>query len=421
MKLTGCRKGSLTVESAIVLPFIICIIISIAFIMRIAHVHSVVQHALNDSANELSTYSYLYSISNIKNINDQVEDISSDKEKTAVTHLDVAIGSITSLGQKVNQAKEAASNPQDTDLDEMGQIYKDGKADVSKLKSIYDEIKGHPNGWKGGAKKEVLGFATLAAHGLFEKGKEEITEITMKIMMRKHIATDKYDENTRLLNLNVEKGYEGLDFTGTRLFKDKRSIDIIVTYRIKPFLPINILPDIKMVQRAYVMGWMDGDGKYPGRDEAETPVTDQSTIWDLPVLKRGSEFQKILGANVLNSTDGAVDKYEPSTGNAVNIRSIDITLPSFGDLPYLKRTIKTEMDKTLNYTGKIRTADSDGKEAEYDIKSREVLVVIPEGSITKEIEALGAQFNLQYAGKVKLKFQELFEKKTPVQSDSGKD
>ncbi len=414
----------MTVESAIVLPVIICVILSIAFIMRITYVHSVVQHALNDSANELSTYCYLYSISGLKELNNQVEDISSNKEGTAVTHLDTAIGSITSLGQKADELKDAASNPLEADLDQISQIYKDGKADISKLKGIYDDIKGHPKGWKGGAKKEVLSFATLAAHGLFEKGKEELTEVIMKIMMRKHFATDKLDENTRLLNLNVEKGYDGLDFTGTRLFKDKQTVDIIVTYRIKPALPINILPDIKIVQRAYVRGWLDGDGKHSQRFQKNSNSYDDaadSSVWELSPLKRGAEIQKRFNANVISSTDGAVDRFDPSTGTATNLRSIDITLPSFGDLTYLKKTIKEEMDKTSKYAEKIKILDQNGKEASYDIKSREVRVIIPKGSRSKVIESLDSEMNAQYGGKVKLVFEEYLEKKASTPNEQEKE
>lgn len=425
MGLIKGRRGSLTVESAIVLPVIICIILSIAFIMRITYVHSVVQHALNDSANELSTYSYLYSISNLQDLNNQIEGISSDKESTAVNHLDTILGSITSLGQKAEDVKEAASNPLEADIEGIAQIYKDGKADISKLKGIYDEIKGHPKGWKGGGKKEVLSFVTLAAHGLFEKGKGELTGVIMKIMMRKHFATDKQDENTRLLNLNVENGYEGLDFTGTRLFKDKQTIDIIVTYRIKPFLPINILPDIKIVQRAYVRGWLDGDGKHSqiyqkGSADSSSHAADKS-LWGLTPLVRGNEIQEVFNANVISSTGGAVDKFEPSTGKGINIRSIDTTLPSYEDAAQLTRTIKEEIDKTIKYAGRIKILDADGKEREYDIKSREVRIIIPKGNMSEIIKTLGDEMNARYNGKVKLVFEEYLEKKasTPNKEEKG--
>jgi len=403
MLLSKKNRGSLTIEAALVLPFVILVILTIAYFIRVAYIHSIIQHALSDSGKELSTYSYLYSVSKLQKLNDSAEDTLSEKEGTAVSHMDTAIESITSLNEKFGDVKEKVPSPEGFDIDYYKNTIKDGKADIDSLKALYDDVKGHPKGWKGGLKKEVISFASLASHGLFESGKGELTGIVVKILMRKHIATDKLDENNRLLKLNVIGGYEGLDFSGTSLFKDKKTIDIVVSYSIKPLTPIKAIPEIRITQRAVVKGWLSGDGKLPQRNQEDDSLKDSSdNIWELDPLDRGKEILRRFGSNVKNRTGGAVDVFEISSKTAINIRSIDVTLPSYSDLEKLKKEIKSEIVKLVQYNGQVTAVGSDSKESKNSISSKNVRILIPKGtksneitSIEKELGSLGVNLSIE--------------------------
>ncbi|MDP4183066.1 MAG: hypothetical protein Q8942_18510, partial [Bacillota bacterium] len=361
---------------------------------------------------------YLYSVSKLQDINDKGEDALESTESTAVSHIDTVVDTVNSMSEKIDHIGNKIDVQDKTDYEDIKGICKDGKADIDKLKSIYDEIKGHPNGWKGGIKKEVVSLSALAAHGLFESGKKELAELVMKIMMKKHIATENLDENQRLIKLNVKDGYEGLDFTGTTLFKDKKTVDIVVSYTIKPITPLPIIPEIRIIQRASVTGWLDGDGSRPKRDQKadnsdQLKNKDQAdTLWDLGPFDRGNEIQKRFGANVLNRTGGAVDIFDSNTGMATDIRSIDITLPSYQDINNLKKEIKGEMDALEQYNGKVRV-NINGNDKEFSILNKKVRIIVPKGTKTEQIKALEAELNSQYK-KVKLTIEEYIEKKVKV-------
>ncbi len=413
MRLSRGMKGSLTVEAALVIPLVVCIILAIAFIMRVAYVHTLIQHALDDSAGELSTYSYLYAVSGLKAANDKAEDTLEQNEKTVVSHLDTVLGTFISLGEKMEQVSQTVPEAENTNYKRLQELIEDGRADIGKLQEVYDEVKGHPEGLSGGTEKEAVSLAFLMAHGLFEKGKEGAAGLVMKIIMRKHVATDVMDENERLLRLNVEGGYEGLDFTGTKLLRDKKSIDITVGYKIKPFIPVRILPDIRIIQRVTVKGWLDGDGKHSGRsgedDNADAAADDE--LWYLDPIDRGNEIQRRFGANVLNGTGGAVDIFDVPTGSATNLRSIDITLPSYKDLTLLEREIRAEADKLDKYKGKVRLQSPYGTEKEYGISRKTVRIIIPKGTKTIDIVAMENRLK-SYYGDIELIFEEYIEKKS---------
>jgi len=67
----------------------------------------------------------------------------------------------------------------------------------------------------------------------------------------------------------VKEGKDPLDAFSfnNRIFTDNKSIDIRVKYKIKTSLPVNILPEISIEQRATVRGWMDGDKSAPVKEE----------------------------------------------------------------------------------------------------------------------------------------------------------
>jgi len=56
------RKMVVNCRAAISLPLFMCVFLSIAFFMKVVYIHNNVQYAINGAANEVATYSYLYSI-----------------------------------------------------------------------------------------------------------------------------------------------------------------------------------------------------------------------------------------------------------------------------------------------------------------------------------------------------------------------
>ena len=410
MNIITRKKGSLTIEAACALPVLIFVVLTIAYFIRIAYIHSIIQHALDESAKEISSYSYLYSVSRLQKLNDNTKDLLAEGEATAVSRIDTMVETVNSVNEKISKLEDLSNDSNQINYEEIKGIYDNGKADVEKLKGIYNEIKGHPNGWKGGIKKEVASLSALAAHGLLESGSDELSEIILRIMMRKHIATDIYDEDIALRKLNIRDGYDGLDFTGTTLFKDKKTIKLVVSYTIEPITPLPIIPELRIEQRAIIVGWLDGDGKHSKRvqnnkEEAE----EEDNLWDLGALQRGNEIIRRFGGNVINRTGGAVDIFDIDTGTATNMRSIDVTLSSYSDINKLEKEIQSEINITNEYKGKVKV-NHNGIKTEFDIKNKIVRIIIPKGTKTAEIVDLEAKLNSSNSG-VKLTIEEYIEKR----------
>jgi hypothetical protein len=66
------EKGSITVETAVVFPFFIMIVLTIAFFIKIVYAHQVINYALYQAADEMASYSYIYSVSGFEKLNDSL-------------------------------------------------------------------------------------------------------------------------------------------------------------------------------------------------------------------------------------------------------------------------------------------------------------------------------------------------------------
>lgn len=390
------KDGSLTVEAAIILPFFIMIILTIAFFIRVVHTQNIVQYAINQTANELSTYSYIYSATGVQKLHDDTKttldegenvfnnyaseitssfealnsskpEIEANAEKLANGDLN-NIDSIETLLQTINEKKEAG----EVLVDELG----NAKAEVVNLKNTLTEISKDP-------KAALMSVGCVLANGAFEEVKTYLATPIIKTLIRKHFKTvSESDENKRLLNLHVDGGFEGLDFSESSIFKDKQSIDIIVRYKIKTFL---FLPDVYIIQRAKVRAWLDGNGsRVEPKEETETTEVATSSVWDMnSFTDRGKEIQKLEGRNLPDNFP-VITKHDGS-GNVEKVISINLDDSTYQKPSNVKSKILSAARDLSSFNGAEHAGTVISGE---DIKSKKLVVIVPEGTVSEELAAV---------------------------------
>lgn len=377
------HKGSVTVEAAIALPAFICTVLAIAFIMKVIYVHEIIQHAISETADELASYTYIYSAAGIQSLHDTANEGLEEgrqKVKTQIKTLVDTYDCFKSFPKSAEQnIKEAGRNINAVDidgalhnLDEIDQSVETIERNLENTQKVADEISDNP--------KQELKYiaAALAKEGLEGVKTELILKPLTKACLIKYLKPkDKEDIAVRLKKLNIVGGFDGLDFKESHLFDDGKSIDIVVTYKIRAPVPFNILPDIPIIQRAKVKAWLDGE------DE------DKEDIWSLGDLERGRKIQKMYGRNLPDNFK-TITKFEYGTASLV--RSINLNASTYKKKP---RSVLSEVKKAikeLRYFEKDRkTRDENGRIIEYyieadDIKYRRVIIVIPKGSRNAEFD-----------------------------------
>jgi len=301
-----CKKGSITVEAAVLLPFFIIAIMSFVFIIKVYYTNEIVQHAISGACNEMSVYSLLYYETNAEEIVGSIERFSNSEKVSEV----------------------------------LGDTW---------IKSIAAQLG-----------KDATDYV---------RAQVALVPIT-KVLVKKNLEVSYYnDVDNRLKALNLKDGFSGIDFTGSRMLADGKSIDIVASYELSfPFLT-QLFPGIKIKQMASTCIWAGEDGiNTAEEDDLDT----DASVWDMNNIKRGREIRKLQGAN-LPFNFPTIANFQ--NGAATSIKSLNIDKVYYQNSRNLKLKLISNINKLEEFNGgKSSTLTIES----YEILRKELILVIPE-------------------------------------------
>ena len=110
----------------------------------------------------------------------------------------------------------------------------------------------------------------------------------------------------------------------------------------------------------------------------DAPLGDKS-VWELLPVERGKEIEKIFGGG-LPEFFPVLDAFDPISGHAAVIVSINTSLDRYENGYYLKKIVEEKCNDLLDFDyGKYEDIIITG----MDIDSRELIVVIPENQLNE--------------------------------------
>ncbi len=224
-----CRRkkdqGILTVEATIAYTIFMMVILTILFIMRIVYAYALVQHAVSQTAKELSMYTYLYQVSGANGLVGQLQ----NGVKPGEAQFNADAQSIVNIYDALSDGWD--SGDLDTVVEEGQNITKDPKKILQNIGSAI----------VGNASRDVV-------NGSF-------SEIS-RWMMAGYIAADSdgMGADKKLKDLQIVGGLNGLNFSSSSFFEDGQTIDLVVCYTLDPILPIDLMPELNLMNRATIRG-----------------------------------------------------------------------------------------------------------------------------------------------------------------------
>ncbi|MBQ8604761.1 MAG: pilus assembly protein [Oscillospiraceae bacterium] len=258
------QSGMITVETVLAfIPFIFVVFGIISF-TNVFMVHNRIQHALHQTASELSSYTYLYHATGVRNADLQLNqdiDVETRPVDQAIEDVNRLLDSIDNLQSSGNRLSSSnlgnLKNNAEQFKNRAGDTYAKGQVVVETGKYFMNN-----------PKELISGLSFL----LIEKAEDAVKNFMLSAMasglMNKYLDQTFAGGKTAdayLKNYGVVNGMAGLDFSNSQLFTDANleQIDIHVTYQLElPFISA-LLDDatITMSQRVVVPAWLDGDGK----------------------------------------------------------------------------------------------------------------------------------------------------------------
>ncbi len=336
MKRQRNHKGVLSIEASISYSIFLMVIVTILYIMRIVYAYGLIQHAVSQTAKELSMYTYIYQISGLNELN-----------------------------QQISSSTEEGTEQFNADVEDVVQFYEEFSS--GDLTARYN-----------GAINPVDILKNVGAALLHESNQElnqQLFQLVVRPLLASYIGADSQNTDnaadTRLKELRVVNGLNGLNLDSSRFFEDGATLDLIVCYTIDPVLPIDILPEINLANRACVRG-MNGTAMFSESSESED--VKETSVWDKPAMERGKLIQEQEGLRNLPDNFPVFCAYDSGSGKATAVQSIDIRDVSYQNVSAIKNVIANKcrnIEAFQNKTCAGVTLDAS------DIKSRELIVYIP--------------------------------------------
>lgn len=231
------NKGSLTVEACLSLTIFLMVFVTILYIMRIVFAYGIMQHALNQAAKELSTYTYYYAISGLADTNGTIQESTAagvDSFNQNVSNIVDVYNTFNNLGNGGGSDEyKAFENSLDTASDTIKSIADDP---VAALKSV----------------------GSVLVNGGNESAKTFIGGELSRGMMAKYIAGKGYDEaNARLKSLRIVGGLDGVDLSASKFWPPgaQNEIELVACYTIDPVFPFKVVDKLNFVNKVRVRGW----------------------------------------------------------------------------------------------------------------------------------------------------------------------
>lgn len=268
------QKGMIVVEAVLTFTVFIMVVVAIIYLINIFIVHNKVQFAINSTAHEMASYSYLYDALGVRAAEQQIASDGNKYTKPIDETTSQVIDSFNKIQALQDDVNQTADQIQQIEASEesVKNLYEQAKKTVDAGKDTVDSVSASVTDITNlcsDPKSLMLGVIYMGASAASYELKSAGARVAAGALVGKYISDDDKSADEWLKAYGVEDGINGLDFSGTTMFCDqkKQLIDIVVQYDIDLKFIAFIFPKDKakvhVVQRVTVPAWLNGDGQQP--------------------------------------------------------------------------------------------------------------------------------------------------------------
>lgn len=252
------NKGSLTVEACISVTIFLMVFITILYIMRIVFAYGLVQHALNQTAKEFSTYSYYVAVSGLGDINGQIHSSTAEGKESFNTNVSNLVNVYDSFSQLGDGIQSTTNNVSSGNIEGTINSVKGLGNDVNEFKNSLGPAADTIKSIASDPVAAIKSVGSVLVSGGSEATKSFLCGELSRALMAKYISEGGYDmANTRMVNLRVVGGLDGIDFSSSSFWGPDapNDIELVACYTIDPIFPIDVIKELHFMNKVRVRGW----------------------------------------------------------------------------------------------------------------------------------------------------------------------
>ena len=411
------EKGMVTIEATIALTTFLFVFIMIFSIITICRAQAKIQVALNNTAQEISQYSYLYGMTGL---DETLADFQTEANNTK-SEVNGLVGSTIEVFEGIQGLGGDVKNVDVGNVDSLLDSWDKISEDLNKTKSDYSEVKQKIEQMAKDPQKLLFGMAKLIGSEGLEIGKSRlIAEPVARALIQKHLKrTEKDTADAFCKSVGIVPGtysgttpyFNGIDFSNSTLFPyGSAEITLRATYKVKliQLLPINI--EFTITQSAVTRGWLHGDKtRNSAAQLVEAMKNDPnvaSSIWNSMSVNERNKTIRTLELEKLKSQgyDGVssetyIQAYDQATNTFALIAMCN---PIYGvdgvdkidkqyvvdDIKRIAAQINSSTDNRQSITVKVKDAKGNMTTKQVDCSGSEInkkiVLIVPEDPGVKE-------------------------------------
>lgn len=371
------EKGAIVVEATLSLTTFLFLFFMIFSLISAARCEAILGVALNNSAKEISQYSYLYGLTGINgSLRDTLETDADDKIDDVISNVGTLYNSLsgvaTSAGEAVGDIKDAGGDPAtisakwDSLSAQLANVKSETSSSANTIKTTLESICKDP-------KDFMFGIAKILANDALNTAKSRvIAEPVSRVLVKKHLEReDGQSIDAFLHQLGVVKGtylgkqsyFNGLDFSKSQLFPNNTDeINLIVNYKIQVVQLLNVDFKFDITQKAKTKAWFEGDGTRLKKDgtvdkgDGDGSSTAPNGMWSAELARHLGimEIRNNKGYQAISAQGGGLHGYNKST----NTFAIVSTYNPFNYCSSVSQVDKAIVTKSLEELAKDMKAQT---------------------------------------------------------------
>lgn len=374
------ERGAIVIEATIALTAFIFAIFTLLSIVDICYIQAKISVALDESAKEISQYSYLYYKFAVDEVQSELHEGTDDSRELAQSTID----GVDSFMNNIDNAAGSFENGT-VDFEGMYEGVNGAAADVDALVTQYgDAIGDDPRGF-------LLGMGQMAGDELSGEANAMLAKVMAKSLMKKNLKAYEGDDPDQFVRrYHVVDGLDGLDFDYSTMmsYGSTNEIQLVCTYEVQVIRLLNLDVKIKLRQCAKTMAWGNGVSEI---GEPSVPQTAEGeSIW---TKYKPTDRGNIIEARVRDQysyssqyTNDSYDFYDAEKNQFVEIVSVDTNLSSYSTANGIRYKLNRElsqMDKQVKkFDETITMKDSSGNEtsvhSDLDTRSYHMILAVPD-------------------------------------------
>ena len=411
------EKGMVTIEATIALTTFLFAFIMIYSIITICRAQAKIQVALNNTAQEISQYTYIYGLSGL----DQTLAKFQQEANNTKTEVNGLVKNTIHVFEGIQALGEDVKSVDIGNVDSMLSSWDDISQDLQTSQSDFTAVKTQIENMAKDPQRLLFGMSRLiASEGLEIAKSRAIAEPITRALIQKHLKrTDNDTANAFCRSVGIVPGtylgttsyFNGIDFSNSTLFPcGSAEITLVATYKVKllQLLPIDV--EFTITQSATTRGWLHGDKTSDSASEVveklknDTKVT--KSVWNSQSINERNKSIRTLELDKLKnqgyvgvSGETYIQAYEESTNTfaliamcnpVYGVNGIDeIDKASVSEnIERLAAQIKSSTDNRLTITVKVKDENGNMTTRKVDCSrssiNTKIILIVPEDAGVKE-------------------------------------